>query len=82
MSRTDRHRPYRVQVADPLERNWYWFYQGSRFGWQKLFFVRLCGCWLCNDREGRIAANRLRRHEDRRRAREARKGDLDAFDRR
>ncbi len=74
MSRTDRHRPHQVQVADQAEQNFYWFDSGGSWGWTKAFHHRTCGCRLCGGYYWRKESNRKRRHEDRRKARKVLKG--------
>lgn len=75
MSRTDRHRPHRVQLADPLEQNWYFFDQGLNWGWAKIPVHRTCGDRWCGMHYQRIEENRHRRHEEQRRGRDVVKGD-------
>lgn len=82
MSRTDRHRPHQVQVDDPYEQRWYWFDQGLNWGWAKTPYYRTCNCRWCGMHFWRIQENRQRRHDERRRARLAVKGDTRAFDER
>lgn len=75
MSRTDRHRPYWVQVADPFEQGFYWFDQ------RKVFTFRDCNCTMygcCGS--WRKPENRKRRHVDQRLGRLALKGDTQAWD--
>lgn len=79
MSRTDRHRPYRVQAADPFEQRFYFFDQGVRWGWRKVFWFRDCNCrsYGCC-KSWRLAENRKRRREGRAIARKSDHiGDLD-----
>ena len=47
MSRTDRHRPYRVQLADPTERNRYGYSSGHQY--VEVLAHNSCGCWSCTD---------------------------------
>lgn len=83
MSRTDRHRPYWVKEADPLDQRFYWWDQGTpNHGWRKVFWYRDCNCraWYCCGNHWRKAETRALRHNDQRRIREALKGDLSAWD--
>lgn len=85
MSRTDRHRPYRVQEADPQEKRFYWYDTGTpKHGWRKVFTFRACNCRTlhCSGTYWRKMENRRRRHDEKRRARAAVQGDLTAWDRR
>jgi hypothetical protein len=87
MSRTDRHRPWRVQEADPYEQDFYWSAMGSRplFGWVKMPLYRFgcpssrCRCRFPGWRSTRDD-RRHRRHDDQRRALAALKGNLSAWD--
>jgi len=76
MSRTDRHRPERVQVDDPFEQRWYWFDQGGSWGWRKVPWYRVCNCrtWYCCGSTWRRVENRQRRHQAQRLARNVVKG--------
>lgn len=74
MAHTDRHRPQRVQLADPLEQDWYWFDQGLAFGWVRMPWYRTCGCRWCGMHFWRIEENRRRRHTEQRMARDVIKG--------
>lgn len=83
MSRTDRHRPWQVQVDDSFEKRFYWYDQGTpKHGWRKVFVFRDCNCrnFYCCGAAPRKLEIRSRRHNDQRRAREALKGDLLAWD--
>lgn len=82
MSRTDRHRPHRVQEADPFEQNYYWFERGQNWGWDKIFLHRTCNCRWHGMYYLRTQENRQRRHQDQRRARQALKGNRLAWDER
>lgn len=79
MSRTDRHRPHRVQLADPYERRWHRISNGHHVTWWPLYRFgcpnsQHCGGWWVRlDR-------RARRHDAQRRLREALKGNWEACD--
>lgn len=77
MSRTDRHRPYRVQMDDPYEQRYYWFDQGMKWGWSKVFLFRDCNCrtWWCCMTQPNRQDRRRDRHVAQRRSRAALKGD-------
>jgi hypothetical protein len=70
MSRTDVHRPWRVQLADPYNRHLLRRHQA----WPalpdgiELVPIRnlLCGCRMCTDHFGRRWARRRDRHEAKR----------------
>lgn len=56
MSRTDVHRPWSVQEADPYERHrWY------RFDGGKMPLYQICGCPMCTWRYGRRLGHRQAR---------------------
>lgn len=80
MSRTDRHKPYRVKVADPYEQRFYWHDQGGKWGWRKVFTFRDCNCRWCGMHFVRKAENRKRRHVDQHLGRQALKGETQAWD--
>jgi hypothetical protein len=84
MSRTDAHRPWQVQEADPLVQDFYWYWSGSSYGWTKMPLRRTCGCRMpgCSMYHFRRAQNRHRRHVDKLAAREVLKGNHDVFDER
>lgn len=72
MSRTDRHRPWRVQKADPYERHrWYRSWSGELYP-----AYRCCTCkhWYCWMGAVYQQERRRERHQARRLAREALKG--------
>ena len=60
MSRTDVHRPWCVQVADPYERHrmrrWYYWADQVEHGWLPLYTA--CGCAMCTMRYWRRLQNR------------------------
>lgn len=69
MSRTDVHRPWHVQVADPynrhrLRRHAYWPALGME--WVPLYSI--CSCWMCHGWRG---DQRRDRHQAQRLCREA-----------
>lgn len=59
MSRTDAHRPYLVQQADPLSR-WlfYWFARYPSHGVELISWKNLCGCKRCTDQNWRKLSHR------------------------
>jgi hypothetical protein len=69
VSHTDRHRPYRVQLADRLERN---KYRSDTGEWWLLHST--CNCRWHSMYYWRHAENRARRHGEQRAARKALKG--------
>lgn len=79
MSRTDRHRPWQVQVDDPYELRFVWWDQGTpKHGWRKVFLFRDCNCrtyWCCATKPNRHE-RRASRHDAQRRCRAAVKGDF------
>lgn len=82
MSRTDVHRPWPVQLADPHNRHL--FYRFAVWPWRmELVPVKNigCGCQLCTGQPGRKRARRQERHDVRRDLHEAAAqhaaGDLD-----
>jgi hypothetical protein len=67
MSRTDVHRPWKVQVEDPYNRHL--FYRFATWPWQmELVPIKnfACGCPRCTNRFGRRRARRQDRHTTRR----------------
>jgi len=65
MSRTDVHRPYHVQQADPHERHrWYRFQTWSTEPPVLVPVYRTCNCTVrgCSNREWRRAERRKARH--------------------
>lgn len=62
MSRTDVHRPWRVQVDDPYNRHLLyrypaWPWQTDLISWRNIG----CGCKLCTGQRGRKLARRQQR---------------------
>lgn len=80
MSRTDRHRPYQVQMNDPYEQRKYWFPDGQFSRWEATYRVCNCRTYYCCATEPNKARRRAVRHQDTVRARQALKGDLGAWD--
>lgn len=85
MSRTDVHRPWRVQVSDPhnrhlLYRYQAWPWQTDVTSWRNIG----CGCAMCTGRHGRRLARRQERTAWRATARSltaaARAGERDDLD--
>jgi hypothetical protein len=80
MSRTDRHRPHRVQVADPYERHrWH---RISDHHWTTLWPLYRFGCrsnCYCSSYWTRIERRHVR-HTGQRRLREAIKGNWEILD--
>lgn len=79
MSRTDRHRPGDVQLADPYEKRWHRVNDGHKVTWWSLYRFGCprsshCGGWWV------VAERRRIRHAGRRLMREALKGDWEACD--
>lgn len=75
MSRTDVHRPWAVQVADPHNRHLLRRYQA--WPWQvELTPIRnfTCGCKMCTEQDWRRQERRRSRHEAKR---AIRRGDFD-----
>lgn len=66
MSRTDVHRPWPVQLADPYNRHLFYRFSiwPSRVELMPIKNIG-CGCPLCTERHGRKAARRQERHETR-----------------
>lgn len=67
MSRTDVHRPWNVQLADPYNRHL--FYRFATWPWRaELLPIKNlgCGCRMCTDHFGRKWARRQDRHAVRR----------------
>lgn len=70
MSRTDVHRPWMLQVADPYNRHLIYYYakwpgravEVEATSWRNLF----CGCRMCTGHHERRAAHRSERVEWRR----------------
>lgn len=75
MSRTDVHRPWRVQVTDPFERHR--MYKHYDWGWgteyERLPLYHTCGCDMCTGRKGRHRERRKERALWKRNCQEARK---------
>lgn len=66
MSRTDVHRPWTVQLADPYNRHL--FYRSQVWPWQHELvpFKNIgCGCPMCTGRHQRRASRRAERHQAR-----------------
>lgn len=63
MSRTDVHRPYRVQVSDPHERHRFYRFQTWARRPPELVPVGsfTCGCWMCTGQPFRKLARRRER---------------------
>lgn len=63
MSRTDVHRPYRVQVADPHERHRFYRHQAWPRQLPTLQPISgfTCGCWMCTGQPFRKQARRRER---------------------
>ena len=64
MSRTDVHRPWRVQVVDPYNRHL--LYRWRIWPWKveiTSFRNMGCGCGLCTNQSGRKVGRRRYRHE-------------------
>lgn len=82
MARTDVHRPWSVQVADPYNRHL--LYRYARWPWETALtsYKNLgCGCSMCTGkhfrREARRRSRHQARHDCRRAAVQAAAGDLD-----
>jgi hypothetical protein len=72
MSRTDVHRPWNVQTADPHNRHLLRIYGSWRGEPLVTSFRNLsCGCTLCTGQPGRKRARRQERHLTRRALHEA-----------
>lgn len=72
MSRTDVHRPWEVQIADPTNRHL--LYRYPMWPWQMALtsFKNLgCGCPACTGQSARKRARRQDRHAARRNLRQA-----------
>ena len=70
VSRTDVHRPWRIQVADPYNRHI--IRQYGEFKGEPLFTSHRnigCGCPMCTDSYGRREARRRDRHQAKQRLR-------------
>lgn len=80
MSRTDVHRPWRVQVADPYSRHL--FYRYAMWPWQMDLtpIVCLCGCRMCTGHYSRKQARRQERVEWRSVRQQLLAGGLDGYD--
>lgn len=63
MSRTDVHRPYRVQVADPYARKHFYLFQSWPHRHELWPLRNTCGCRLCTGHHGRRAERRRERHQ-------------------
>jgi len=67
MSRTDVHRPWQVQLADPHNRHLLYRYPAWPWQMELTSFKNLgCGCPLCTGHFGRKRARRQDRHTTRR----------------
>jgi len=82
MSRTDVHRPWAVQLADPHNRHLFYRYPARPWETGLAPIKNLyCGCHLCTGHRERKADRRAQRHQARRDLREllaqAAAGDLD-----
>ncbi len=80
MSRTDVHRPWRVQVADPYSRHL--FYRYAVWPWQMgvTSIVSLCGCKMCTGQPGRKLARKQERVQWRSVRQELLAGGRDGYD--
>jgi hypothetical protein len=68
MSRTDVHRPWRVQALDPFNRHRIrWVPENHLFGTELEFhpLYQICGCPMCTGAPWRKAARRKVRHNKR-----------------
>lgn len=66
MSRTDVHRPWRVQIADPHNRHLLYRYPTRHSTEVTSYRNIFCGCRLCTGHDERRARRRRDRHEARR----------------
>lgn len=70
MSRTDVHRPWRVQLADPYNRHLLYRYPAWPDQMERTSFRNLgCGCRMCTGHYWRKARNRRERYAGRRECR-------------
>lgn len=69
MSRTDVHRPYRVQLADPYARHLFYRYGSFRGETLRAPIRNLCGCRMCTGHHWRKAERRRERYAGRRECR-------------
>jgi hypothetical protein len=67
MSRTDVHRPWHIQLADPHNRHLFYRFQVWPWQTELIPFKNLgCGCRMCTDQPARKRARRQERHDIRR----------------
>lgn len=72
MSRTDVHRPWRVQIADPHNRHLLYRHQAWPWQTELTFFKNMCGCKMCTGHDWRRQERRRNRREAKRALRQGR----------
>jgi len=77
MSRTDRHRPWQVQMNDPYEQRKMWWPDGRWSNWKALYRDCNCRSYYCCATLPNRHERRRDRHRAQRACREALKGNQD-----